>query len=191
MNFMILSEDPVECAYFHPDKHINSQIKEAVQMMVIPHWMKAKDQPAYKLNLPVDFPKPTHEKHPCSVWVRYSQQNYEWAMALLNALCKEKRRRFIFPHEYECWRDWLAENMYYLKFKQVDRTPFAQAMPEQYYKYGKAVEAYREYFNFEKRHLCKWYGNQIPYWFKKDEEIQAILATSQATQAEQAEEETL
>jgi len=41
-------------------------------------------------------------------------------------------------------------------------TPFALVMPEQY-KQADAVEAYRNYYRFEKKHLHQWKQNK-PDW---------------------------
>ncbi len=164
MNFMILSSDPVECARMHPDKIINSQIKEAAQMLFLPFWMEARDDSRIEKQLKgIGACLPTHEWHPCTMWVRRSQGNYYWAYSLFLALLKEKRRRWIEPHEYEKFRVILSSVPRTVFFG--DLTPFAQAMPDECKVEGDAVAAYREYFRQHKRHYAKWYGNQIPKWW--------------------------
>lgn len=143
----------------HPDKIINSQIKEAAQMLFLPHWMHGASDKELKM---IGACLPTHEWHPCTMWVRRSHGNYLWAYNLFLALLKEKRRRWIEPHEYEKFRVPL------MRIPPTvfggEQTPFALAMPDQY-KCDDPVESYRAYFRGEKRHYAKWYGNQVPKWW--------------------------
>ena len=48
-----------------------------------------------------------------------------------------------------------------------DRTPFAQAMPDEC-KREDAVEAYKEYYRKHKRHIAAWKNRDIPEWMKDD-----------------------
>lgn len=157
MNIFVFSQDPDMCARWHCDAHINSQIKEMCQMMGTAYRMVGIS----KLRT-AEFPQITHQNHPCAVWLRESTANWDWSYRLLKSLFIEKRRRFHSPHEYE---KYLAD----FEFSPMDvhnrMTPFAQAMPEQYRIPFDAPLAYRRYFITEKRHLAKWYGNQIPVWY--------------------------
>lgn len=83
MNFLILSDDPQLCAEYHSDVHLNSQLKEAVQVLSTVYGGPYK---------------PTHPHHPCTKWVAASPENSSWALSLACALSLEWVRRFGKPH---------------------------------------------------------------------------------------------
>lgn len=85
-----------------------------------------------------------------------------WTYELLRCLFREKRRRFFTPHAYEEFLRAFHTSPFTVPIGCM--TPFAQAMPAQYQQ-SDAQSAYRAYFCGEKRHLAKWYGNQIPSWY--------------------------
>jgi hypothetical protein len=43
----------------------------------------------------------THVNHPCSIWVRESQHNYQWLLDHFEELCKEYTRRYGKIHKCE------------------------------------------------------------------------------------------
>ena len=102
MNIFILDEDLDKCAEYHVDKHIVKMPLEAGQMLCTVHWTHkyAGYVPNRKLtseewasvsiqkkNEPRDFPYlPTMYNHPCTIWARSSQSNYDWLYCYALAL---------------------------------------------------------------------------------------------------------
>lgn len=74
MNLFILSDEPRLCAEYHSDVHLNSQLKEAVQVLSTVYGGPYK---------------PTHQNHPCTKWVAASPVNAAWALTLAYALHAE------------------------------------------------------------------------------------------------------
>ena len=105
MNIFILDEDLDKCAEYHVDKHIVKMPLEAGQMLCTVHWTQkyAGYIPHRKLtseewasvsiqkkNDPRDFPYlPTMYNHPCTIWARSSQSNYDWLYCYALALGEE------------------------------------------------------------------------------------------------------
>jgi hypothetical protein len=57
---------------------------------------------------------------------------------------------------------------------QGAQTEYAQAMPDEYRKWGDAVRAYRDYYWHEKRNFAKWErGQPSPQWWvdREDKEL--------------------
>lgn len=182
MNIFILSEDPVEAARQHCDKHCVKMILENAQMLSTAHWCswqakleinnkKLKEtkfmlrqvvpshlQPQYSM---------THVNHPCTVWVRETEENYNWTCIHAKELCAEYTRRYKKVHKSESVIDWLVENKPCYFPKNSCLTEFAQAMPDIYKVKGNAVQAYRNYYIGEKAKFAKWKYSQTPEWWPK------------------------
>lgn len=160
MNIFYLSNDPVDCAVQHCDKHVVKMILETAQLLSNAHHMLDGDQvikPIYKL---------THKNHPSAIWTRASKQHYLWLWTLLKALCKEYTFRYDKIHKVE------RENLLYVlevppvnipnKGWLSDPTP---AMPDEY-KTQDAVKSYRNYYIGAKKSFATWKNRPAPAWFK-------------------------
>jgi hypothetical protein len=77
-------------------------------------------------------------------------------------LCEEYTQRYGKIHKSEAVIEWCDENR--PELPNVPRTPFAQAMPDEY-KNTDVVEAYRSYYRGEKRKFAKWKDGSVPQWF--------------------------
>jgi len=79
MNIMFTNEDPVLCAREHCTVHVNSQLKEACQMLSTAHHI---------LNDPLakDVYKEAYPNHPCTIWVREDASHYQWLYKLAREL---------------------------------------------------------------------------------------------------------
>jgi hypothetical protein len=160
MNIFFLHMDPNICAQMHCDKHVIKLILETCQMLcAVWHII----DPEYKLYKPRY--KLTHKNHPCTIWARSSIQNYKWLTKLGIELCKEYTYRYGKHHACES-----------IIFEMTNKKPCianngftkpAQAMPDMY-KDDDVVEAYRQYYFFEKQHILSWKGKirkrNIPEW---------------------------
>ena len=76
MNIFMTSECPVQSAYDHCYVHCVKQILESQQMLSTAHRVLDGDEWADKVGLY----KKTHFNHPCSVFVRESEESYNWLL---------------------------------------------------------------------------------------------------------------
>lgn len=113
-------------------------------------------QPAYRM---------THTNHPCTIWVRQTEANYEWACIHAKELCAEYTRRYGRIHKTEQVIDWLIQYKPCYFEQSSGLTEFVQAMPEQYKVKNDAVQAYRNYYIGEKASFAKWNYSQQPSWW--------------------------
>lgn len=84
MNLFITDIDPEIAAYNLCRVHVNKMILETAQLLSTAHRIIDGDQYADS----VLMYKATHKNHPCSVWVRNSTENYQWAYNHFKALCE-------------------------------------------------------------------------------------------------------
>lgn len=153
MNIFVLDLEPAEAAAYHCDKHVIKMILETAQMLCTAHHFFAHQAPY----------RPTHQNHPCSVWVRNGAENYRWTCDLGMALCSEYERRYQKQHKTESVLQWCREHIP-SELPDVSLTPFAQAMPAQYRR-ADAVEAYRDFYIHEKSQFATWRHSQTPFWW--------------------------
>lgn len=144
MNIFVLSRDPREAARFHCDKHIVKMPLETAQM----------------LSTICGGPyKPTHQKHPCTLWAQHTSSNYSWLVELGFELCMEYTFRYRKIHRCEAIIQQLRFPPATVPFGAM--TPFAQAIPLECQR-PDAVEAYRTYYREHKRHLAQWKYREVP-----------------------------
>lgn len=157
INIFILDNDPCIAAVSLCDKHLVKMILESAQMLCSPY------EPNFAPY------KRTHYNHPCSIWARECRENYDWLCEHALALCEEYTRFYGRRHKSEDVIDWCIRNAYILGLPRLGaRTPFAQAMPDEYKKED-AVAAYRGYYIGEKADLAKWNnGRKAPDWWNND-----------------------
>jgi hypothetical protein len=156
MNIFILDEDPVLCARYHCDRHVVKMILESAQMMCT-----AVGGPY----------KPTHINHPCNIWVRESIENFDWLYTMAIELGKEYTFRYGKIHKSI---DVIHKANDLRNLPLINRTPFAQAMPDQY-KDENAVKAYRNYYRFEKKDLLQYKNREPPRWLDDNEWLYSFL----------------
>lgn len=179
MNIFVLDNDPVKAAQFHCDKHVVKMILESAQLLSTAHRVldgtpcirlsaTGRKMQSFSMGTPdldSTLYQATHINHPCAIWVRQSGANYQWLYELFNALCNEYTRRYKKTHLTELKLSallWLEPT----NIPVGPRTPFAQAMPEQYQQ-SDAVEAYRNYYIHEKSDIAVWNYSTKPYWYTK------------------------
>lgn len=155
MNIFFLSNDPVEAAQNHNDKHVIKMILESAQLLCGAHIiLDGENESLYRL---------THKNHPCSVWCRESLDNYIWLYRLFVSLCDEYTHRYGKVH----LTDKKLRQILSLPPKNINSIGFtriAQAMPEQY-RHIDPIIAYRQYYVSEKAKFSKWTNRTIPIWF--------------------------
>ena len=154
MNIFFLHLLPLICAQMHVDKHVVKMILETAQLLCSAHHMTDSEYtPPYKL---------THKNHPCAVWTRTSLNNYKWLCKLGIELCKEYTFRYGKTHKCEAYIRDLTANI--PPIPRLGFTPPAQAMPEEYKNPDDVVDAYRQYYFFEKFPLHSWSKRSTPEW---------------------------
>ena len=154
MNIFFLDADPKHAAQMQCDKHVVKMILESAQMLCSVY---DNGTAPYKR---------AYYNHPCTIWARESQENYEWLLTHAYSMCQEYTRRYGKVHKSIRVIEWCGKNYIKLELPQKGLTKFAQAMPEQY-KNKCTVTAYRSYYNGEKARFATWKKRETPKWFVK------------------------
>jgi len=153
MNIFLLDNDIEQCAKYHCDQHVGKMILESAQLLCT-----ALNQRGFTTPY-----RSTHVRHPCTLWVGDSLDNFQWLVRLSYAL----------NDEY-CWRYDKKKNHASIavvkqiedaEFPSLGLTPFAQAMPLQYKDRDDAVAAYRRFYCGEKSAFATWTKRETPGWF--------------------------
>lgn len=151
MNIFILDYDIKKNVRYHCNSHVNKMSTEYTQMLSSVFY--------YTDEMPKGIYKLTHKNNSCTKWVRESLSNWKYLRKLALACCKEYEYRY--GREHKCYS--IIRSMPLPHIDDIGLTPFVQAIPK-YCKRSDAVEAYRFYYNNEKRHLFKWKYRPVPEW---------------------------
>jgi hypothetical protein len=156
MNIFVLDKNPKIAAQMACDKHCVKMILESAQLLCSPY-------------PPGTAPyRRTHYNHPCSKWVRESEDNYLWLLDYASSLCEEYHLRYGRYHKSSQIIQWCKANIYKLNFKQTKLTSFPQCMPSEY-KNPNVVIAYRNYYMGEKASFAKWKAGGVPEWWVNEQ----------------------
>jgi len=155
MNIFVLDRDPSIAASMACDKHVVKMIIETAQMMCSVVASHGHDTPY----------RPTHTKHPCTLWAGQSRANWNWLVEHGMSLCDEYTERYGKVHKSQRVIEWCA--MKHIDLPEVPQTAFAQAMPEKY-RHPDPVVAYRSYYLGEKSGFAKWSHGPTPFWWSKE-----------------------
>lgn len=151
MNIFILDLDMKRCAEYMVDSHCTKMILEHSQML----------STACRLSgLEVGY-KITHLNHPCNIWARTSLSNWLYLRDLTKSIHEEWQYRYGHAKNHKAYD--VVLSLPVPRLPDNGMTPFAQAMPVQY-RGTNAVNAYRSYYNGDKRHLFKWKNREVPTW---------------------------
>ena len=162
MNIFVLHPNAEIAARMHCDKHVPKMCVEAAQMMASAlrrHGATDEQMPLTKSGTPY---KGGYAHHPCTVWAGEIQSNFTWLSVHARTLCKEYRKRFGKMHACEFPIMVMSEMA--KRIPVGKRTPFAQAMPDEY-RDDDAVKAYRAYYH--SKTFAKWEkGTPAPDWWQ-------------------------
>ena len=89
MNIFFLAQNAGDAARLHADIHVVKMASEVLQMIC-----NALRYAWIPYIWPFPLYKKTHTNHPCTKWIRFSTEHYQWAMAYGIALCKEYGMRY-------------------------------------------------------------------------------------------------
>jgi hypothetical protein len=182
MNLFVLDDNPVTAAQLQCDKHVVKMIVESAQMLSTVHRMldgnetrrlskSGKTKVKYwelSDNREGVLYKAVHMNHPCTVWTRESNTNYNWHYQHFIALCDEYKYRYNKEHA----TDKLLRNILSEPPKNIPEdglTPFKLAMksnPECMYE-NDPVRSYREFYQTKQsRFKMVWTCRKVPEWFQ-------------------------
>lgn len=138
MNIFVLDNNIKLCAKYHCDKHVNKMLLEMCQMLCSAHYEWQTNNIPYRK---------AYFNHPCTKWIRTSNENYYWGLELGFELSNEYTYRYGKIHKCLNILNWCKNNN--PKAISNERTPWALAMPDQY-KCNNAITSYRNYYVGEK-----------------------------------------
>lgn len=178
MNIFILSNDPVEAAQMHCDKHCVKMVVELFQQLgsaLRRHGTPDNQMPLTQSNKPL---RGGYKNHPCTLWCGDSRENFEWAAIHAIALAEEYTFRYGKIHQCELGIRQMYNMSHLIPSDKL--LPFAQAMPD-IYKNDCAITAYRNYYWMDKRNniKCEWNKNrQKPFWWTQLEILEELTQES-------------
>lgn len=178
MNIFYLDRDVAKCAEYHNDKHVVKMILEYAQLLSTAHrvidGVEYVDKTAngrsikrWRLEdntLEQELYKATHINHSSAVWVRQSNNNYNWLMCLFQSLLTEYTYRYGKHHA--------TERLVYFLRKPPKNIPVSYltqptpAMPDEYKVPGDSLQSYRNYYIGAKNNMAKWKNRDIPDWWR-------------------------
>ncbi len=190
MNIFVLDEHPKTCAQMHLDKHVVKMIIEYAQLLSTAHRLRdgrlvehkngTKVKKFYllgneKLGLNEDRSKViiqnqvcyslSHQNHPCAVWARETDSNYNWLYSLFLETAAEYTHRYGRIHK--TWTDigsFLSRAP--RNIPAGDRTEFALAMNDECRVPNDPIASYRNYYLGPKAAFARWTNRSTPDWFK-------------------------
>lgn len=151
MNIFVVDSDPCKAAQMLCDQHVVKMPTETAQML--------------SAALPENIApyKRTHYNHPCSIWARATEANWEWTIKHGLGLCEEYTRRYKKHHKARLAIETCAGLLDVLFFDSRGLLPFVQCIPDQY-KRNNPVEAYRDYYKAEKMSFARYRYSERPQW---------------------------
>lgn len=153
MNIFVLDRDIKLCAQYHCDKHVVKMILEYAQLLSSVHRV-AGNTVGYEL---------THKNHPCAIWARTCQENYDWLMELALEVGDEYTYRYGKTHK----SIGVIESLPDPKLERLGlATELPKCVADDLKNIPDVVDAYREYYRRDKAHFCKWTGREVPIWFE-------------------------
>ena len=161
MNIFVLDTDPQIAARFMCNKHVVKMILESAQMLCSAF---ENGEAPYRR---------AYYNHPCTKWCGESRSNFEWASEHAIGLAKEYTFRYGKTHACEAGIRRMAEMSDMINSGSMTR--FAQAMPDEYKNNASDVQAYRDYYWFDKRKniQCEWNKTRsAPKWWNSLEKTQ-------------------
>ena len=148
MNIFFLHKHPVIAAQMQCDKHVVKMVLETAQMLSTAVRAQGHDV-GYKSAYP---------KHPMTLWVNQSADNFRWAWLHGMSLAKEYTNRYDKIHKSQKILEQL-ENYATGDENHIPEPP--QCMPDQY-KTDNYVTAYRNYYVGDKKRFAKYKNCKTP-----------------------------
>lgn len=183
MNIFYLHSNPEECAKMHCDKHVIKMPLEVAQMACtnirvfkalgrLPKKLTSEELRVVRSTpdrgVAIDDREvpylPTHENHPCTIWMRSTRGNWDWAISYAEQLNEEYRYRYG-KSGLKAWR--VIEGLTPPEFEHKRLTAPALCLPDQY-KCDDPVMSYRNFYLGEKAKIATWKRRRPPAWWIYD-----------------------
>ena len=153
MNIFHLDKNPKICAEYHCDKHVVKMILETAQMLSTAYRKKFGDND--------DLYKTAYPKHPMTIWVGDSGDNFFWSVQLLDQLLYQYTVRYKKVHKtikisnllhskHKLWHTWKTK---------FTRPPLC--MPDEY-KSDDYIQSYRNYYIGDKKRFARYTSVDTP-----------------------------
>lgn len=192
MNIFALDDNPRVAAQQHLDKHVVKMIIEYAQLLSTAHRVldglkvevpkevfgRSKtfyllsnerlgfvgEDAKYKIIKPICY-SASHMNHPCGVWTRESDSNYNWLYKLFEECSHEYTHRYGKIHKtYVDLKDFLREPPH--NIAAGDRTAFPSAMGDEFKVHDDPIASYKNYYLGPKAAFARWTNRPAPDWFK-------------------------
>ena len=148
MNIFFLDADPKHAAQMQCDKHVVKMVLETAQML-----STAARAQGHKVGYKSAYPK-----HPMTLCVGQSPNNFAWTMIHGLELCKEYTLRYNKTHATEK----IMNDLYDVcKGNYMKKTEPPQCMPDKY-KSKSYVQAYRNYYLGDKKRFAQYTNRKPP-----------------------------
>jgi hypothetical protein len=166
MNIFFLSLDPSEIALMSCDQHVVKIQLEITQMLYMA-WHFAREEEYVFKYAPYTKDRsrrgyrPAHPKHPMTMWVASSLENYIYACRIGIALTLEYTRRYGKIHTCAGHLLWLYDNHpshfeeHHSDTAYYSKEGIPECMPEQYRR-PSIVDAYQLYYMVEKMSFARY-----------------------------------
>ena len=153
MNIFHLDKNPKICAEYHCDRHVVKMILETAQMLSTAYRKKFGDND--------DLYKTAYPKHPMTIWVGDSGDNFFWSVQLLDQLLYQYTVRYKKVHKtikisnllhskHKLWHTWKTK---------FTRPPLC--MPDEY-KSDDYIQSYRNYYIGDKKRFARYTSVDTP-----------------------------
>ena len=156
MNIFYIDKNPAQAAEWMVDKHVVKMILEYAQLLSSVHHMTS---PEIANTIPGLY-RLTHKNHPDAIWARTSMQNYEYLFSLAILLGEEYTYRYGKIHK----SIGVIESMPMPILPNTGFTEPPKCVHDDFKGMSDVVEAYRAYYNRDKRDFCVWTNRPIPNW---------------------------
>lgn len=166
MNIFFLSLIPAEIAEMSCDQHV-VKIQLEICQMLYTAWYFANEEAFVGENAPFTKDgkrrgyRPAHKKHPMTMWVGSSLENYLYACEIGIALTLEYTRRYNKVHTCAEHLIWLRNHHpSHFEEKRSDTAYYSkegipECMPEDY-KCESVIDAYQLYYMMEKMSFARY-----------------------------------
>lgn len=166
MNIFVTHTCPEICAQSLDNKRMVKMVLETAQIL----------STAIFINNPMGnysyIYKPTHLKHPCTLWASLTSSNWQWLLKHFISLCHEYTWRYKKTHASYKILPYLTS--YKEMIKEGPLTPFAnctraEALKIDFKHMEDTHEAYRQYLSRKwqnDKHPPLWTHRNTPIWYK-------------------------
>ena len=166
MNIFFLSLLPIEIAHMSCDQHV-VKIQLVICQMLYTAWHFSNEEHIVHEHAPFTKDgkrrgyRPAHVKHPMTMWIASSLENYLYACKIGIALTMEYTHRYGKIHTCAQHLAWLHENRpSHFKERKSETAYYSEegipeCMPEQYRR-PSITDAYRMYYMMDKMSFARY-----------------------------------